>query len=222
VLTINRRNGFSFVPEGDVFPLVLSLGIVIQSSIFAGAQSTGLDALFGPGCTWLAQIMLPGTSSMVEWALRTCLLISLAAVFVAPYTQLVFGLELAIRALRKHPFAPRARYNVSVCLSIIGMMVLANFLVADFDQSPNFCLSSLFWFVAHYSILCFGLLVAITAVVLICTIVVFVRLHRSIKVEVTARVAASKMVYYLALAVISNVCPLNPAQALKRFVAHFW
>ncbi|KAK4250261.1 hypothetical protein C7999DRAFT_29300 [Corynascus novoguineensis] len=178
------RNGFTFVPEADVYPLVLSVGIFIQSLIFAGVQSTGLDNFFGAGCTWMAQLMLP-------------------AVFIAPYTQLVFGVEVAIRALRKKPFEPRGKYNVSICLSIIGMLLLANFLIADFDRSPNFCLTSLFWFVAHYSIICFSLLVAIASIVLIAVVTVFVRLHRSIKVEVTARVAASRMVYYLALAVIS-------------------
>ncbi|KAL2126102.1 hypothetical protein VTI74DRAFT_1695 [Chaetomium olivicolor] len=179
------RNGFNFVPEADIYPLVVSLAIFIQSFIFAGAQSTGLNSLFGLGCTWLAHLMLP-------------------AVFIAPYTQLVFAAEVAIRALRKEPFGLRRKFNVSICLSIVGMLVLANFLVADFDRSPNFCLSSLFWFVAHYSILCFGLLVAIVCILLICLTTIFVRLYRSINVEVTARVAASRMVYYLALAVISN------------------
>lgn len=60
LLTNTRRNGFTFVPEAEIFPLVLSVGIFIQSFIFAGAQSTGLDSLFGLGCTWLAQLMLPG------------------------------------------------------------------------------------------------------------------------------------------------------------------
>ena len=56
-----RRHGFSFVPEGEVYPLVLSFGIVVQSITFAVAQSTGLDKLFGGGCTLIAQMMLPGT-----------------------------------------------------------------------------------------------------------------------------------------------------------------
>ncbi len=127
------------------------------------------------------------------------------ALFLAPYIQLVFGVEVAIRGLQKKPFAPRGKYNVSVCLSIVGMLVLANFLIADFDQSPNFCLTSLIWFVSHYSVVCFSLLVAIVSLVIISAVIIFVRLHRSIKVEVTARVAASRMVYYLALAAISNV-----------------
>jgi hypothetical protein len=128
-----------------------------------------------------------------------------AALFIAPYTQLVFGIEIAIRALRKQPFAPRGKYNVTICLAIIGMLTLVNFLVAAFDQARNFCLTSLFWFVSHWSLLCFALLVVISVVVLACTIIIFVRLYRSIKIEVTARVAASRMVYYLALAVITTV-----------------
>jgi hypothetical protein len=62
-LTRFRRNGFTFVPETEIFPLVLSVGIFIQGFIFAGAQSTGLDSLLGLGCTWLAQLMLPGRSA---------------------------------------------------------------------------------------------------------------------------------------------------------------
>lgn len=127
------------------------------------------------------------------------------AVFIAPYIQLVFGVEVAIRALRKKPFAPRGKYNVSICLAIVGMLLLANFLVADFDQSPNFCLGSLIWFVAHYSVFCFGLLVVITCVIIGSAVTLFVKLYRSIEIEVTARVAASRMVYYLALAAITDV-----------------
>jgi len=61
-----RRNGFSFVPEGEVYPLVLSFCIVVQGITFAAAQSTGLEKLWGTGCTLLAQLMLPGTLG------RTC------------------------------------------------------------------------------------------------------------------------------------------------------
>jgi hypothetical protein len=65
LLTASRRNAFNFVPEGEVYPLVLSFGILIQSASFAGAQSTGLDSLFGQGCTMLAQLMLPGRSPKI-------------------------------------------------------------------------------------------------------------------------------------------------------------
>ncbi|KAK5658498.1 hypothetical protein OQA88_1890 [Cercophora sp. LCS_1] len=182
-----RRNGFTFVPEGEVYPLVLSFCIVVQGITFAAAQSTGLEKLVDTGCTMIGQLMLP-------------------AVFLAPYTQLVFGVEAAIRALRKkdQPFAPRAKWNVTICLAIIGILSLVNFLVANFDRAPNFCLTSLFWFVAHWSTGCFALLVGITCSLIISLVIIFLKLTRSIKIEVEARVAASRMVYYLALAIISN------------------
>ncbi|KAK3945203.1 hypothetical protein QBC46DRAFT_436024 [Diplogelasinospora grovesii] len=179
------RNGFTFVPAAEVFPLVLSFGIVVQGISFAVAQSTGLNSLVGVGCTLIAELMLP-------------------AVFIAPYTQLVFAIEITLRGLRKQPFAPRGKWNVTICLTIIGLMILTNFLVADFDRSPNFCFTSLFWFVAHYSLACFALLTGIASALIICIVIIFVRLHRSIKIDVTERVAASRMVYYLALAIISN------------------
>ncbi|KAK4188232.1 hypothetical protein QBC35DRAFT_210521 [Podospora australis] len=192
------RNGFKFVPEGEVYPLVLSMGIFVQSLIFAGAQSTGLDGLFGLGCTMMAQVMLP-------------------AVFLAPYIQLVFAVEITLRALRKEPFGPRGKWNVTICSAVIGLLVLAKFLLADFDQSPNFCLTSLFWFVAHYATACFGLLTAIASILLICIVVIFVKLSRSIHIEVTARVAASRMVYYLALALIS-ICFMLPYFYVMTFM----
>lgn len=60
--TPHRQHGFTFVPECEVYPLVLSFCIVVQSVTFAVAQSTGLEKLFGTGCTLLAQLMLPGKS----------------------------------------------------------------------------------------------------------------------------------------------------------------
>ena len=126
--------------------------------------------------------------------------------FLVPYIQLVFGIEISTRAFQKdQPFAPRAKWAVSICLAIVGMLTLTSFLVANFQRAKNICLLSLFWFVAEYAMGCFILLTVIVASLLGCAIVIFVKLHRSIKVEVTARVNASRMVYYLALAAISTV-----------------
>jgi hypothetical protein len=74
LLTLFRGSGFRFVPEGEVYPLVLSIAILIQSITFAGAQGTGLDSLFGGGCTTVSQLMLPGgylgTRYWIVWKAR--------------------------------------------------------------------------------------------------------------------------------------------------------
>lgn len=127
------------------------------------------------------------------------------ALFIVPYTQLVFAVELALRGLRKKPFAPRGKWTVTICLTTIGLLTLANFLVADFIRTNDFCFGSLFWFVAKYSVGCFAVLVAVASIILVCVFTVAVKLYKSIKIEVTERVCASRMVYYMALALISNV-----------------
>lgn len=60
VLTPLRPSGLFFIHTVEVYPLVLSLGITIQSIIFAAAQSIGLKALLSRGCTVVAIFMLPG------------------------------------------------------------------------------------------------------------------------------------------------------------------
>jgi hypothetical protein len=90
-------------------------------------------------------------------------------------------------------------------MTVIGLLTLTNFLVADFIRSQDFCFASLFWFVAKYAVGCFAILVGVSSVILISFVVVAVKLYRSIKIEVTERVCASRMVYYMALAFVSNV-----------------
>ncbi|KAB5563360.1 hypothetical protein GE09DRAFT_1219918 [Coniochaeta sp. 2T2.1] len=179
------QNGFSFVPSGEVYPLVLSFAITIQGTTFAVAQSTGLKNIVIFGCTLVSQLMLP-------------------ALFIVPYTQLVFAVELALRSMRRKPFAPRGKWTVTICMTTIGLLTLTNFLVADFIRSNDFCFGSLFWFVAKYAVGCFAILVAVASIIFACFIMVAVKLYRSIKIEVTERVCASRMVYYMALAFISN------------------
>lgn len=127
------------------------------------------------------------------------------ALFIVPYTQLVFSVEMALRGLGKKPFAPRGKWTVTICLTMIGLFTLANFLVADFVRTQEVCFASLFWFVAKYAVGCFAILVVVSSMILISVVIVATRLYRSIKIEVTERVCASRMVYYMALAFISNV-----------------
>lgn len=59
-LTPSRPSGLFFIHTVEVYPLVLSLGITIQSITFAAAQSIGLKALLSRGCTVVAIFLLPG------------------------------------------------------------------------------------------------------------------------------------------------------------------
>lgn len=112
---------------------------------------------------------------------------------------------MVLRAIRKQPFLPRGKWTVTGCLAILGAALLATFLVSHFIRPPNFCFPSLFWFVQWWKDGVFVLLIIIAAVLLICTIVIFWRLHSCCQVDSTERVAASRLVYYLAIAIIPIV-----------------
>ncbi|CAI4210247.1 unnamed protein product [Parascedosporium putredinis] len=180
-----RTSAFNCVGPAEAFPLILSCGIVIQGIVFAVAQSTGLRNEQVLGCTIVSQMMLP-------------------AVFIVPYIQLIFGVEVAIRAFRRrNPFPPRTKWNVIICLALVGTLLLATYLVTHFRRPPNFCFASLFWFVQMYAEGCFAVLTIIGAALLAATVVIFVKLHRNAGIDPTERIASSRMVYYLAVGFIS-------------------
>ncbi|KAI1103559.1 hypothetical protein F4804DRAFT_227935 [Jackrogersella minutella] len=180
-----RVNVFRCIRGPETYPFILSLGITIQGIVFAVAQSRGLDGLFIPGCSLISQFMWP-------------------AIFIVPYIQLVFGLEVALRAIRSMPFLPRSKWNVPICLAIVKMLLLITGLVGFFIQPPTFCFASLFWFVAKWAEGGFVLLLMIVIILTICSIVIFLKLTRYAMIEDSERVSASRMVYYLVLAVVTN------------------
>ncbi|KAI0897834.1 hypothetical protein F4806DRAFT_379043 [Annulohypoxylon nitens] len=169
----------------ETYPFILSLGITIQGIIFAVCQSYGLKGLFIPGCSLISQFMWP-------------------VIFIVPYIQLVFGLEVTLRAFRNTPFPPRNKWNVLICLVLVKCLLLCTGLVGFFVRPPSFCFASLFWFVAKWAEGGFVLLLLIAVVLSICSIVIFLKLTRHAMIEDTERVSASRMVYYLALAVVTN------------------
>ncbi|CAK7209165.1 hypothetical protein SCUCBS95973_000358 [Sporothrix curviconia] len=183
--TSASRHKQSFIQAAELFPLVISIGITVQGIVFSVAQAQGLQSLLSIGCTLVSQFMLP-------------------AVFIVPYIQLVFGVEFAIRGLHKKPFPERGRYTTTICLIALGILLLTNFLVADFIRSPDFCFASLFWFVAIYSRGSFAVFLAIDIILVLCTAIIFIRLTRSTQIDISERVSASRMVYYLAMGILSN------------------
>lgn len=127
-----------------------------------------------------------------------------------PYIQLVFGLEVVIRSFqRRMPFSRRGKWNVTICLAIVGMLLLVTYIVTHFIRPPNFCFASLFWFLQRYKRGCFVLLTLIATVLLVSVVIIFIKLHRNTSIDPIERVAASRMVFYLSLGFISAVSNLR-------------
>ncbi|PQE13897.1 Bile salt-activated lipase protein [Rutstroemia sp. NJR-2017a BBW] len=174
----------SWIHPAETFPLVLSIGIVIQGILFAAVQGQGLQSLFLDKCSTISQIM---------WV----------ALFIVPYTQLIFGLECAIRSLRKNPFQPRGKYDVTICLGIIVVMLIGTWIPTHLRTEHDHCFASLLWFISDFGEIGFILLATVAGLFLISAVVIFVRLSRSNMVEQNQRIAASRMVYYMAIGFVS-------------------
>jgi len=206
----DSSSGFTFVGSAETFPLVLSISIMIQGIGFAIAQSTGLSDLAIVGCTLTSQAMLPGMLGNSATVGGRVSLTMLAVLFIVPYIQLIFGLEVALRAFKSQPFQQRSKWNVAICVAIVFTLLLTTFLITHFLRPSNFCLAALFYFVGRWKQFCLAVVIGIAVTLLICSGIVFWKLQNSVKVDSTERVAASRMVYYLIVAVISLVC-LAPA-----------
>ncbi|RSM10943.1 hypothetical protein CEP52_003267 [Fusarium oligoseptatum] len=125
------------------------------------------------------------------------------ALFITPLIQLIFGLELAIRVTKPNIFPARGRWNVVACLVIIGLFLLVAFSITFAIEPPNFCFAGLFWYLHRYNLGCFGLLTTIVSLILIQCGVISYKLHTGSSMSFAVRDEASRMVYYMVIALLS-------------------
>ena len=145
----------------------------------------------------------------------------IVGLLLVPTTQFVFGCELAIRALKLPPFEARGRRMVPICLAIIGLVAFLSFFVALFETVADRCFMSLLWYISDYAVGIFTVLVTYAAVILAIVVFILIKLIKTPKIEPTERVNASRMVYYLSLAVISIVLIL-PFFFVLAFFKNSW
>lgn len=124
---------------------------------------------------------------------------------------MIFSLEIVGRALRSSPFPTPAKWTTPSCVLVIVLGLVGTYLATVMIQPPDACFADLFWFTQQWRIVSFGLFVSITGALLLCAIIVFVRLRQSMGFTPLNqdRQAASNMVYYIVMAMISNVSSLS-------------
>lgn len=125
-----------------------------------------------------------------------------------PFVQLILGVETAIASFFKQPFPPRARWVFPTCVAVAIAGLLGLYGATRALPPPDKCYASLFWFTQEWRPVSFGLFVGIASLLLIAVFIVFLRLRLSAAdAPPGERQAASHMVYYITVAVISNVSP---------------
>ncbi|KAJ3483830.1 hypothetical protein NLG97_g7210 [Lecanicillium saksenae] len=180
-----RSSMYKIIGPMNVFPFILAIGIIVQGTITAIEQSKGLQGLLILGCQPISQIMLP-------------------TIFIVPYIQFIFGMETTVRAFRRRAFDSFGKWTTSVCVALVVASLAATYAVTRVVQPPNFCFASLFWFVQKYRVACFSLFTAIAGSLLLGCGITFTRLFRSTSGGAIERIAASRMVYYMCIAAITN------------------
>ena len=124
---------------------------------------------------------------------------------IVPYIQLVFGLECTLRSLRRIPFRARGKYDVTVCCGTIVLMLIATWIPSHIFPESDLCFASLVWFISRYGLAGLIILSTTGGLLLISAVTIFTRLSTVNMIDEHQRIAASRMVYYLVLGIVSLV-----------------
>ncbi|KAK5993276.1 hypothetical protein PT974_06705 [Cladobotryum mycophilum] len=192
-----RSSWRTIVGGTDIFPLVLSLGIVVQGVIFIVVQASGFGGPLMSNCASNSRAMLP-------------------ALFIVPYLHLVFGLESTFQAVRRQPFPKQSKWTSLICLIVVIAGLVGAHVVTRVNQPLSICIASLFWFLQSWGYGCFIVLLVITVILLLCALIILFQLHQSSTGAAVERMAASNMAYYLFLGSIWNI-PVIPFFASISF-----
>ncbi|EPQ66085.1 Bgt-2720 [Blumeria graminis f. sp. tritici] len=174
----------SSIHPAELYPLIISIGIVIQGIIFTSVQSTGLMSVTIDGCGTIAQVIWP-------------------AIFIVPYIQVVLGIECAFRALQNLPFQARGKYNVSKCGAIVFVMLIATWIPSFLVPAPDICLASLLGFITRYGVPGIIIFSSAAGLMFISALTIFLKLSTANFVDQHQRIAASRIVHYMAVGFVS-------------------
>lgn len=127
------------------------------------------------------------------------------ALLVPSYIQLVFALHATTRALHRCPFSSRGSWKMTICLVILGLLLIGTLSISLLVRPSDYCFASLLWFLQPYSTGCLTILILISVILLISGTIISCKLRTSPNIEIRERLAMSHLVYYLAVGVLSNV-----------------
>ncbi|CAI6334010.1 unnamed protein product [Periconia digitata] len=178
-----RFSALSNVHPAETFPLVLACGAVIQQIFFVSVQSTALSSVLSNNCRGLAMITFP-------------------AIFLMGYITLVFGIEMTVRAFGYDRFAPRGKWNSTICVAIVAGLELVTWMPTVAWPAPNVCFGGLIWFPVKYEVIAMGILIAMVSLLLILAAMISIQLMRTANVDPNERIAASRMCYFMLMAAV--------------------
>ncbi|KAL8688180.1 MAG: hypothetical protein Q9218_005844 [Villophora microphyllina] len=186
------------VHPAEVFPLVISVAIVVQGTASIAVQSV-LSNKSTLNCKVIPQIVWP-------------------TLWIVPYTMLVFGLETTFRSLHRKRFQHQRWRNVGFCVIAMIVMVLATWVPSFVDPSMGRCHSSIIGWTTHFVKvgLVIGSCVLFTYIV--CATVITAQLLRTSNLDSSQRISATRVVYYLIVSslIMALVIPFFTRKHIHR------
>ena len=85
-------------------------------------------------------------------------------------------------------------------------MLILTWIPSHIRPEPNACFASLIWFISKFGKLGFVMLTTVGALMIAAALTIFIRLSTVNLIDQHQRIAASRMVYYLVLGILSLVC----------------
>lgn len=129
----------------------------------------------------------------------------IAAIFLIGYITLVFGLEVVVRAFKRERFAPRGKWNTTICIAVVSFMVLLTWMPTVAWPMSNTCFGSLIWFPMRYDFLMMIILAVMVFCLLAVAALISIQLMRSPDLDPNERISASRMTYFLLVAALIYV-----------------
>lgn len=123
-------------------------------------------------------------------------------------------MECAIRSFRSVPFQGRGKYDVTICLLVVLIMLIVTWIPSNIWPEPDTCFAGLVWFITRYGQIGFVLLSTVIGLMVIAALIIFIRLSTVNLIDQHQRIAASRMVYYLVLGIVSLVSKRGSMMAL--------
>jgi hypothetical protein len=137
---------------------------------------------------------------------RTFARLTCTAIFLLGIITLVFGIDMAMRALRADRFAPKGKWTTTICVGFITFLTLMMWMPTVVWPMYNRCFASLIWFPMRYELLMLVVLVVLVGLFLILAAIISIQLMRTSDVDPNQRIAASRMCYYLIMSALLYVC----------------
>jgi hypothetical protein len=118
---------------------------------------------------------------------------------------MVFGIEMAWRSIRSERFEPRSKWNTTICVAVVSLLLLLTWMPTVVWPMYNRCFGSLIWFPMRYDLLTLSILCVLVFSCLLLAAIISIQLMRTSKMDHSERVSASRMTYYLLVVAVLYV-----------------